>query len=153
MPADQNPHVRSTLAPTPTLRSSAFIHCASDSNGEVHAVGAALTGSADKAVVLQEMLDHCVTMFITVLEPHSVLMRAELEKVCIGLVGAGEALAGTVVRGRMSEADAVEVFYPLIKAAMLRRLACSCGISWDSGSAFIRTSSPARSPSSRPRRR
>jgi hypothetical protein len=85
---------------------------------EVLAIGSALAGSEDKAAVLRELFDYCVQMFVSVLKPHSSVPPDELERRCIGLVGAGEALAGAAVRGHGSQVDAVEAFSSLIHGAM-----------------------------------
>ena len=96
----------------------AYIHCAADMKGEVHAVGAALAGSEEKALVFQELLDNCVQMFVAVLKPHSVLSADQLQQCCVGLVGAGEALAAAVVRGSVDETQASEAFACLIDGAL-----------------------------------
>jgi AcrR family transcriptional regulator len=97
---------------------NAYIHCASDTEGEIHAVGAALAGSEEKAVVFQELMDNCVQMFLKVLEPHCQVPRPKLERRCVGLVGAGEGLSAAKVRGNLSEAEAVDAFIPLIRGAL-----------------------------------
>ena len=107
-----------TLEDTVDALSSAYIACAADTDGEFHAVGAALAGSEEKAVVFQELLDSSVQMFITVLKPYCSLSIAKLERVCLGLVGAGEALAIALVRGRCSQVDAVATFSALIKGGL-----------------------------------
>jgi AcrR family transcriptional regulator len=96
----------------------AYIHCAADKTDEFHAVGAALAGSEEKAAVFQELLDNSVQMFVSVLKPHSTLSTAELERRCIGLVGAGEALSAALGRGNCSEAEAAGVFASLIKGGL-----------------------------------
>ncbi|MBO1075453.1 TetR/AcrR family transcriptional regulator (plasmid) [Roseomonas marmotae] len=98
---------------------AAYIHCAADKTDEFHAVGAALAGSEEKSAVFQELLNHSVQMFIAVLTPHNTLPADELERRCIGLVGAGEALSAALVRGQFSEAQAVGVFASLIKGGLL----------------------------------
>ena len=97
---------------------TAYIHCAADRTDEFHAVGAALAGSEEKAAVFQELLDNCVQMFVSVLQPYNTLPTAELERRCIGLVGAGEALSAALVRGNVSEAEAAGVFASLIKGGL-----------------------------------
>ena len=97
---------------------TAYIHCAADKTNEFHAVGAALAGSEDKAAVFQELLDNSVQMFVSVLKPHNTFSTAELERRCIGLVGAGEALSAALVRGDFSEAEAAGVFASLIKGGL-----------------------------------
>jgi hypothetical protein len=81
-------------------------------------VGAALAGSEEKAAVFQELLDNSVQMFVSVLKPHNTLSTAELERRCIGLVGAGEALSAALVRGDCSEAEAAGVFASLIEGGL-----------------------------------
>ncbi len=97
---------------------SAYIHCAADKTDEFHAVGAALAGSEEKAVVFQELLDNCVTMFVSVLSPHASMPQQALQKCCIGLVGAGEALSVALVRGRLTEAEAVAALAALIRGTV-----------------------------------
>jgi AcrR family transcriptional regulator len=97
---------------------AAYIRCAADTTGDFHAVGAALAGSEEKNAVLQELLDNCVLMFISVLQPHTILAPAKLERCCIGLVGAGEALSAALVRGRCSEAEAISAFTALIRGGL-----------------------------------
>lgn len=98
--------------------SLAYLRCASDMNGEFHAVGAALAGSTEKAAVFQELLENCVQMFVSVLRPHSSLALPALALRCVGLVGAGEALAARLVRGTCSETEAAEAFVALIHGAL-----------------------------------
>ncbi|MDQ0314594.1 TetR/AcrR family transcriptional regulator [Amorphus orientalis] len=93
---------------------SAYIDCAVDTSGDFHAVGAALAGSDEKAVVLQELQDQAVEMFVAILAPHSDLRPPELERRSIGLVGAGDALSMAVLRGTCSRADATQTFSSLI---------------------------------------
>lgn len=103
---------------TVDMLASAYIHCAADMKGEVYAIGSALAGSEEKTAVLRELLDNCVRMFVSVLRPHSALADCDLQLRCIGLVGAGEALAAAVVRGSTTEAQACEAFRPLIQASL-----------------------------------
>lgn len=102
------------LEETARILAAAYVHCTADSSGEWHAVGAALAGSAEKDAVYQELLDGYVQLFASALKPHSTLSSAELERCCIGLVGAGEALSAAMVRGSCSEADAGKTFASLI---------------------------------------
>lgn len=109
-----------TLEETAQTLASAYINCAADHTDEFHIVGAALAGSSDKAVVFQELLDNCVRMFTAVLEPHAVLSAAEVERVCTGLVGAGEALSSATVRGRHTVDEAIDTLSSLILGAFRR---------------------------------
>lgn len=106
------------LEETAQVLASAYIQCAADNTDEFYAVGAALAGSGEKAAVFQELLDNCVQMFVTVLKPHSAMPADELERRCTGLVGAGEALAGTLVRGRHGKDEVTGAFASLIQGAL-----------------------------------
>lgn len=107
-----------SIEETVKVLAAAYINCAADTADEFHAVGAALAGSEEKAAVFQELLDNCVQMFVSVLKPHSTLSPAELERRCVGMVGAGEALSGAIVRGKCSEAEAAAAFTSLIRGGL-----------------------------------
>ena len=107
-----------SLGQTAGVLAAAYIHCAADTSGEWHAVAAALAGSEAKAAVYQELLDNQVGLFAAVLTPHSPVSPAELARRCVGLVGAGEALAAAMARGRLSEAEAAEAFTSLIQGGL-----------------------------------
>jgi AcrR family transcriptional regulator len=93
----------------------AYIRCASDLTGEFHIVGAALTGSAEMAKVYAELLDQSVGMFVAVLRPVSAMTDPAATRLCIALVGAGEALSAAIVRGTIGEADAIAAFADIIE--------------------------------------
>lgn len=103
---------------TVDLLASAYIRCAADIDGEFHAVGGALAGSEEKAAVFQELLANSVAMFVSVLAPHSRLAPDELNRRCIGLVGAGEALAAARLRCDCSEIEAIATFKGIIGGAV-----------------------------------
>lgn len=101
------------------LLAAAYIQCAADIDGEFHAVGAALAGSEEKAAVFQELLANSVAMFAAVLAPHSKLGQNELKRCCIGLVGAGEALAAARWRGDCSESEAIATLRSMVGGTVL----------------------------------
>ena len=103
---------------TVALLASTYIVCAADTGGETYAVGAALTGNEQSAAVLEELLDAAVHMFVAVLRPQCLASPARLRRRCVALVGAGEALASAVVRGRCRPSQAVDEFALLIAAAL-----------------------------------
>jgi AcrR family transcriptional regulator len=107
-----------SLGETADLLAAAYIRCAAETTGEFQKVGAALAGSEEKAAVFEELLANCVQMFISVLGPHSRLPPAELEQRCVGLVGAGEALAGALMRGSCSEAEAIRALTGLVRGGL-----------------------------------
>ena len=96
----------------------AYIRCAADLTGEFHIVGAALTGSPEKAEVYDELLDQSVAMFVSVLRPFSELSADAAMCLCIGLVGAGEGLSAAIVRGKLAEADAIATFAAIIRGSL-----------------------------------
>lgn len=101
--------------------SIAYVECAARTEGEFQAVGAALAGSPEKARVFEELLANSVRMFTAVLGPHSGLDSADLARRCVGLVGAGEALAAAVVRGRLAHEEAVQALIVIIRGALDER--------------------------------
>lgn len=107
-----------SLEETVEVLAAAYIHCGANTSGEWQAVGAALAGSQEKEAVYQELLDGYVQLFADALAPHSPLSPAELERRCVGLVGAGEALSAAMVRGHYSEAAAAEAFASLMQGGL-----------------------------------
>ncbi|RYG67814.1 TetR/AcrR family transcriptional regulator [bacterium] len=103
---------------TVEVLAGAYIHCAVDTSGEWYAIGAALAGSEEKDAVYQELLDNYVQLFATVLKPYCALAPLELERRCVGLVGAGEALSAAMVRGSLSESEAAGAFRALIEGGV-----------------------------------
>jgi len=96
----------------------AYICCAADLTGEFYLVGAALAGSPEKAEVYAELLDQSVAMFVSVLRPFNRLTGPAATRLCVGLVGAGEGLSAAIVRGKLTEADAIATFRDIISAAV-----------------------------------
>jgi len=109
-----------SLNETVRVLAAAYIHCSADTSGDWHAVGAALSGSEEKGAVYQELLDGYVDLFASVLQPHTKLSRFQLDRRCVGLIGAGEALSTAMVRGAYSESEAAETFALLIQGALLK---------------------------------
>lgn len=100
------------------MLAAAYIRCATETDGEFQVVGAALAGSEEKARVFEELLANSVLMFATVLAPVSALSGEDLRRLCIGLVGAGEALAAARLREECNEREAVETFRILIASTV-----------------------------------
>lgn len=110
--------VQRNLEDTADLLATAYIHCSADTSGEWHAVGAALSGSAEMGAVHQELIDGYVQLFVSALEPHSTLPPDELQRRCVGLVGAGEALSVMMIGGHCSETEAAEALSALIRGGL-----------------------------------
>lgn len=107
-----------TLEETADILATTYIHCSADTNGDWQAVGATLAGSDEKDAVFQELIDGYVQLFATALAPHTALGPESLERYCIGLVGAGEALAAAMLRGNCSETEAAKTFAALIPGGL-----------------------------------
>ena len=110
--------VRQHLVDTAEVLATAYIHCAVDTSGEIYAVGAALTGSDEMSAVHQQALAGYVQLFATALEPHSPLPPDELQRRCVGLVGAGEALCLMLVGGQCTEWEAAVTFSALLRGGV-----------------------------------
>ncbi|RYX80656.1 TetR/AcrR family transcriptional regulator [bacterium] len=110
--------VRGSLNSTADVIATAYIHCSADTGGEWHALGAALSGSEEMGAVHQELLNGYIQLFASALEPCSTLSRAELERRCVGLVGAGESLSVMMLGGQCSEKEAAETFASLIQGGL-----------------------------------
>lgn len=93
----------------------AYIHCSADTSGEWHIVGAALSGNVEMERVRQELVGEYVQLFAALLEPFGNIDKRELQRRCVGLIGAGEALSAMMVRGDCSEDEAGRSFAALIR--------------------------------------
>ncbi|WP_203234903.1 TetR/AcrR family transcriptional regulator [Modicisalibacter coralii] len=107
-----------SLEETASLLAAAHVHCHADTSGEWRAIGAALTGSEEKETVYQELLDNYVQLFAAALKPYSALPDAELDRRCIALIGAGDAISAAMVRGSCSEVEAAATFASLIRGGV-----------------------------------
>jgi len=112
---------------TVSMLAAAHVHCHVDTSGEWHAVGAALAGSEEKGAVYQELLDGYARLFAAVLKPYCELDDAELERRCVGLIGAGDALSAAMVRGQCRESEAADAFASLIRGGLREPFSCRSG--------------------------
>lgn len=90
------------------------MRCYADTEGEWHAIGAALRGNAAMAAAHAELLEGYVDLFVEIFGPRATLSRDALRLASIGLIGAAEALSAAMVRGEISEAQATETFADMI---------------------------------------
>jgi AcrR family transcriptional regulator len=107
-----------TLRETAAMLSKAYIDCVADEDGEFQAVGAALAGNEERAVVHEELVMATVQMFVAELQPYTQLDAKALELRCVGFLGAGDALAIASVRGRCSTAEAIETLSAILIAGL-----------------------------------
>ncbi|WP_329430004.1 TetR/AcrR family transcriptional regulator [Streptosporangium sp. NBC_01495] len=104
-------------APTPDeiarVLSTAYFVCATDMP-EWNAVSAALKGNPEMEAIEHEMLDGYTDLMAAALLPHSGLTPEALRLRCVGALGAAEAIAAELNRGRTTVADAVTALTDLI---------------------------------------
>ena len=117
--------LRSALARAPTqidavarIMADATMACASSGGPEWYAIAAALKGDPEMDRVQQELEDSYVDLCRDALPPFSTLRPADLRLCCAGLVGAGDAIAREMTRGRTTRARATNDFTAIIVRAI-----------------------------------
>ena len=93
--------------------SAAYFACATDMP-EFAAVSAALKGNPEMEAIQHDLLDSYTTEMAAALAPHSGLRAEALRLRCVGALGAAEAIAAELNRGRTTAADAVTALTDLI---------------------------------------
>ncbi|MGK3992754.1 TetR/AcrR family transcriptional regulator [Sorangium sp. So ce1024] len=104
------------LADVARVASRAYMRCYTSVGPEWYAITAALKGDEEMEAFRQRLLDEYVAIYRDTFAAHVKLPRRELHLRCVGIVGAAEALAGEMLRGRTSEAAAAEALASLILA-------------------------------------
>ncbi|MGQ4727325.1 TetR/AcrR family transcriptional regulator [Streptomyces sp. Ju416(a)] len=97
--------------------STAYFDCATDMP-ELSAVSAALKGNPEMEAVQHESLDNYTELMAAALLPYSGLGPETVRLRCVGVLGAGEALAAELNRGRVSTDDAVTALTGLISGGL-----------------------------------
>ncbi|MFI7452047.1 TetR/AcrR family transcriptional regulator [Nonomuraea sp. NPDC049714] len=95
------------------VMSAAYFACAIDMP-EWSAISAALKGNPEMEAIEREMFDGYTALMAAALQPHSGLMPDRLQLRCIGVLGAAEAIAAELNRGRTTAAEAVTALTDLI---------------------------------------
>ncbi|MEU2034127.1 TetR/AcrR family transcriptional regulator [Nocardia amamiensis] len=108
-------------APTPDeiarVMSTAYFACATDMP-EFNAVSAALKGNPEMEAIQHEMLDSYTDLMAAALLPHSGLTVEALRLRCVGVLGAGEAIAAELNLGRATTTDAITALTDLIAGSL-----------------------------------
>jgi AcrR family transcriptional regulator len=94
--------------------STAYMNCFTSVGPEWHAISAALKGDEEMEAFQRELVDSYVALYRDALAPYSKLPEDELRLRCIGIIGAGDAIARDMVRGRIDEAAAAASLASLI---------------------------------------
>ncbi|MBL1074195.1 TetR/AcrR family transcriptional regulator [Nocardia sp. 2] len=95
------------------VMSAAYFGCAADMP-EFTAISAALKGDPAMDAAQLEMLDSYTDLMADALRPHSGRTGRDLRLRCVGLLGAAEALAAELNRGRITVAAAITALADLI---------------------------------------
>ncbi|MFJ9106606.1 TetR/AcrR family transcriptional regulator [Streptomyces sp. NPDC102283] len=106
-----------TAAEVARLTGTAYFACATDMP-ELAAVSAALKGNPEMEAVQREMLDRYTDLMAAALLRHSGLTPEALRLRCVGVLGAAEAMAAELNRGRASADDAVAALTDLIMGSI-----------------------------------
>ncbi|MBF6341830.1 TetR/AcrR family transcriptional regulator [Nocardia abscessus] len=93
--------------------STAYFACAIDMP-EFDAISAALKGNPEMEAIRYEMFDSYTDLMAATLLPYSSLTPRALRLRCVGVLGAAEAIAAELNRGRTTAADAVTALTGLI---------------------------------------
>lgn len=97
--------------------SAAYFACATDMP-ELNAVSAALKGNPEMEAVQREMLDGYTELMAAALLPYSGHTPEALRLRCAGVLGAAEAMAAELNRGRVSADDTVTALTDLIRGGL-----------------------------------
>lgn len=105
-----------TLEDVARTMGEAYMRCYRTAGPEWHAISAALKADEEMESFQQELLDSYVDLYCNALQPYCNLPRKELRLRCVGIIGAGEALAHGMLRKRSSAAAAATALGALIVA-------------------------------------
>jgi len=97
--------------------SAAYFACATDMP-ELNAVSAALKGNPDMEAGREESTDHHADLMVAALRPYTHLEPDALRLRCAGLLGAADALAADLNRGRASLDDVVDALTGLVMGGL-----------------------------------
>lgn len=106
------------LADIARVVGNAYMNCYVTVGPEWHALSAALKGADQMETVQQELVDGYVAIYQEALAPFTRLPDETLRLRCIGIYGAGEAIARDMIRGRTSLGTAASNLTALIISAV-----------------------------------
>lgn len=101
--------------------SEAYFNCLADFGPEGLAISAALKGTEEMAAQQRLMINVYVELMHDALRPFSELEVGHLRPVCVGLLGAAEALASEMQTGAVSERVATSILATLISKGVTSR--------------------------------
>jgi AcrR family transcriptional regulator len=103
------------LVAVAAVMSNAYFDCLSDVGPEGLAISAALQGSEEMAEQQRRMSGEYIAIMWTALRPFTVAPDDDLRILCVGLLGAADAIARDVHASRTSQAVAVRALHSLIE--------------------------------------
>ncbi|WP_315858844.1 TetR/AcrR family transcriptional regulator [Rhizobium leguminosarum] len=103
------------------VMSASYFNCLADLGSEALAISAALQGSGEMAKQQQRMMDEYVAIMSAALRPFIAPPGESLRILCVGLLGAAEAIARDVQASRTSQAAAVQALTSLIAKGVSTR--------------------------------
>lgn len=109
---------RRKLEDVARVMSEAYMHCYTLLGPEWLAISAALKGDEEMEAFQRELIDLYVGIYRDTLAPYSALSAARLRLICIGIIGAAEAIAREMTQGRIDEATAAETLATLIARSL-----------------------------------
>ena len=112
---------RKRLSDVARVASDAYMRCYTTVGPTWESIKAALKGDDEMDAVQQELLDRYVTIYRDAFAPLVDLPPAELHHRCVAIIGAAEALARDMFRGRIDEATAASTLASLIVTWLSRR--------------------------------
>ena len=106
------------LAEVAQVIAQAFMDCTMQVGQEWHAISAALMGDGETEAFQQAVIDRYVDLYEETLAPYADAPAEALRLRCIGILGAADAIAREMGRGRVAEPAAVEALAGLIVASL-----------------------------------
>lgn len=94
--------------------SASYFHCLSDLGPEALAISAALQGTEEMAEQQRRMVAEYIAMMCAGLRPFTAVTTENLRILCVGLLGAAEAIARDVQASRITQGQAVDALSWLI---------------------------------------
>lgn len=105
---------RPKLETVASIMSNAYFNCPSDFGPEGLAISAALQGSEEMSEQQRRMMDEYIAIMCDALRPFIAAPAETLRILCVGLLGAAEAMARDVQASRISQVAAVDALSSLI---------------------------------------
>lgn len=96
------------------VASTAYTNCYTTAGPEWHAISTELKGDEEMEAFQRELTDSYVALYSEALAPYASLAKSELHLRCAGIIGAGDAMAREMIRGRVDEAAAAASLASLV---------------------------------------